>query len=322
MDPIYQGFELLTAYYKTVDLTPINVDILVPQNLTAGCYPTIARFHGGGFTSGSSLHTGFFPRWVLDLALSVGAIIISSNYRLLPESNAIDILEDLDDLWKWLTPNLNELLKLCAASGIEADLNRILTVGESAGGYLSVQFALDHAHEGVVATIAECAAFDIRAMAAAGGNQTTAINSSSIGVEKRSDCSNTPVIADPTLSRFGIISEIIQSGKMLDYFPDEVERVHPFDRVANGTRMPPTFLIHGLDDTVVPSAQSERFAQLLFEQNPDASVHLELQPGEHLMDVPLRLGHPWLTRGVELVESAWLGRAAVSGMSSSEGHSC
>lgn len=152
MDPIYQGFELLTAYYKTVDLTPINVDILVPQNLTAGCYPTIARFHGGGFvscisqfalvrrkinnylqTSGSSLHTGFFPRWVLDLALSVGAIIISSNYRLLPESNAIDILEDLDDLWKWLTPNLNELLKSCAASGIEADLNRILTVGESAG---------------------------------------------------------------------------------------------------------------------------------------------------------------------------------------------
>ncbi|KAK7729620.1 hypothetical protein SLS57_002108 [Botryosphaeria dothidea] len=230
------------------------------------------------------------------------AIIVTPNYRLLPESNAIDILEDMDDLWDWLTPGLDNLLGSSARPGIQADRTRIMTVGESAGGYLSMQFALDHAQEGVRAAIAECAALDIRAVAAAGAQQ----NASATTSGKRDDCSEPPVIADPSLSRFGMIDEIVQKGKLLDYFP-HVERVHPIDRVRNGTYVPPLFLIHGLNDTVVPPIQSERFAKEVLDQNPHAQVHLELQPGEHLMDVPLPLGHPWLTKGLELVKSAWLG---------------
>lgn len=84
-------------------------------------------------TSGSSLHPDFFPRWLLELSVTLAAIIVTPNYRLLPESNAIDILEDMDDLWDWLTPGLDNLLGSSARPGIQADRTRIMTVGESAG---------------------------------------------------------------------------------------------------------------------------------------------------------------------------------------------
>ncbi|EKG09138.1 hypothetical protein MPH_13860 [Macrophomina phaseolina MS6] len=140
-------------------------------------------------------------------------------------------------------------------------------------------------------------------MAALGGAQNF---SSSTNSQRPADSSNPPVIADSTLSRFGLINEIIEGGRLLDYFP-EIERVHPLERLNNGACMPPTFLIHGLDDRVVPCSQSEVFAKKILAQTPNANVHLELQPGDHLMDIPLQLGHPWLVKGIRLVTDAWLG---------------
>ncbi|PSN68279.1 alpha/beta-hydrolase [Corynespora cassiicola Philippines] len=302
MDDIFKDFNLLTAKYKHVDDTSIDVDVLVPKGLPKGEHPIIARFHGGAFTSGSSLHPAFFPRWVLGLAINQGAIIVTPNYRLLPESDAPDIMEDLDDLWIWLKSSLQGLLATSGSPDCKADLGRILTVGESAGGYLSVQFALDHASEGVRACIAECPSLDIRAVAA-GGNPDSA---NQIKKERKAkDNSVKPVISDPTLSRFHMINQLVEDGVFLDYFPN-IERVHPFDRVRNGWKMPATFMIHGINDTIVPHDHSVRFAEEVRRQDPSAKVHVELQPGEHLMDIPLDLDHPWLAKGVKLVTEAWL----------------
>ncbi|KAB2572690.1 putative carboxylesterase 15 [Lasiodiplodia theobromae] len=289
MNGTFESFDLLSATYKTVDNVLINVDVLAPKNLTAGLHPCIFRFHGGGFVSGSTLHPRFFPQWVLELSLIVGAIIVLPNYRLLPESNVPDMLADLDDFWIWTRNDLDSLLATASTTGLRADLSRILTVGESAGGYLSVQFAMNHVHEGVRACIAECAFLDATPV------NTTAFQPH-IGP---------PVIADPTLSRFNIIDTLIANGTFTDYFGNDPD-VYPIKRLEAGAKMPPTFLIHGLDDTVVPDSHSIRFAETVRKVDPSAKVHLELQPGEHLMDIPLRLGHAWLIRGVRLILEEWL----------------
>lgn len=102
---------------------------------------------------GDSLFQMFFPHWVLDLATIHNAIIVSPNYRLLPESTSPEIYTDLEDFWTWLhSPAFSSLLASTSISGsasvpVEADLNRILLAGDSAGGLLSIYTALAHPKE-------------------------------------------------------------------------------------------------------------------------------------------------------------------------------
>lgn len=77
----------------------------------------------------------------LELAISQSAIIISPDYRLLPEANGADILADVEAFWTWMRDDLPSI------AGQESwhsspNLSRIACVGESAGGWLAVQSSL------------------------------------------------------------------------------------------------------------------------------------------------------------------------------------
>jgi acetyl esterase/lipase len=92
---------------------------------------------------------------LLDLALAQSAIIVTPDYRLLPESTGLDILSDLAGFWSWIPQNLNsELEILFPGTGIQVDLRRLLVTGQSAGGYLAVQSALLQPDAGIKAVIA------------------------------------------------------------------------------------------------------------------------------------------------------------------------
>jgi acetyl esterase/lipase len=65
--------------------------------------------------------------------------MVLPHYRLLPESSAHDILEDLADLLRWLPTWLPPLV---AVEGITVDMTRTLLTGESAGGWCAVQAGL------------------------------------------------------------------------------------------------------------------------------------------------------------------------------------
>lgn len=67
-------------------------------------------------------------------------MIVTPDYRLIPESDAADVMEDAEDFWGWLH---GDLPSIAAARGWRAgpDLASVASVGESAGGYISVQSA-------------------------------------------------------------------------------------------------------------------------------------------------------------------------------------
>lgn len=48
--------------------------------------------------TGASLIPLFFANWILDLALLNGGIIVSADYRFIPEATGTDILIDTFDL--------------------------------------------------------------------------------------------------------------------------------------------------------------------------------------------------------------------------------
>lgn len=152
----YGQFEIVTATYKALHdgRTQIETSLLIPKSLvpTGQCTarPVIVRIHGGFLVdplitasckrinhvqvTGSSLYPPWFSDWILEYALAKGAIIISPDYRLLPEVSGREVLDDMDDFWRWFRAgNADLCLQSVAPMGTKLDYERVLVVGESAG---------------------------------------------------------------------------------------------------------------------------------------------------------------------------------------------
>lgn len=118
------------------------------------------RWHGGFLIAGARLYMPFFPQWLFDFSRTRGAVLVVPDYHLLPEASSLDILTDVADFWAWTQRDLPiELARL--APGYAVDLTRLGVVGESAGGYLSVQSALLHPEVGIKAVIASYPVLDV-----------------------------------------------------------------------------------------------------------------------------------------------------------------
>lgn len=83
--------------------------------------PAILYVHGGGFTVGSSEDTDYLTR---RLARDNGALVVSADYRLAPEYPFPTPLEDVVDVYRFLTTD---------AARLGGDASRITVAGDSAG---------------------------------------------------------------------------------------------------------------------------------------------------------------------------------------------
>ncbi|PYH97113.1 alpha/beta-hydrolase, partial [Aspergillus ellipticus CBS 707.79] len=133
--------------YKTVGDHGIRADIIIPQSDHTGKRPVIVHFHGGGFITGDALFWGWFPPYLNDIAKEHNAVIVSANYRMLPEVTSNDLFDDIEDLWTWLHSSTLKDLLSSLNTPTELDLERIITAGESAGGLISICLALAHPDE-------------------------------------------------------------------------------------------------------------------------------------------------------------------------------
>lgn len=78
-----------------------------------------------------------------DRVVTAGFIFISAEYRLIPPSTAHEIVEDVQDLFKFISSELNDQLRSVYPT-LEVDANRIAATGSSAGG-LCAYLAAIHA---------------------------------------------------------------------------------------------------------------------------------------------------------------------------------
>lgn len=78
---------------------------------------------------------------MLELAEKEGAIVIDPAYRLIPEVNGSDVLDDIEEFWTWVHMELPGAIK-SVYPDLSVNLERVAACGESAGGYLSLQSAL------------------------------------------------------------------------------------------------------------------------------------------------------------------------------------
>lgn len=208
--------------------------------------PTVLYIHGGGWTDGSKdgVTLGTLP------FLEEGMNIVNVNYRLASTALAPAAVEDCRCALRWIYSN---------ADKYGFDTNRILVVGESAGGHLALM-------TGILPPNSE---FD---------NQ----------------CAPRP--GEPSLKVAGILSysgptdvaDILQGPQQKQFavrwlgsLPDRLElahRVSPLTYVRPG--LPPIILVQSKEDVHVPYEQAVRMKKALDEAG-DPNQLLEFPGGVH-----------------------------------------
>lgn len=114
-----------TAYdYKTVDQLKIQADVYRHEDTVKR--PVIVWLHGGALIMGNRS----VPMQLRELAEQEGFVLVSLDYRLAPEAQLQEIIEDLHDGLQWVRKSGPELF--------HADALRMVVAGASAGGYLAL----------------------------------------------------------------------------------------------------------------------------------------------------------------------------------------
>ncbi|KAH6665227.1 Alpha/Beta hydrolase protein [Halenospora varia] len=304
----FSNFTILTTPYKTVLGHQITTDILIPSHMTnksssiptegSPLRPVLLRIHGGGLVGASSLFPDFFAPWHMELASRHSALIVSPNYRLLPESSVEEILSDIEDLWTWVQKDMMAFVEAQTKGSVSVDTSRIITAGDSAGGYLSLMLGLSHP------------------------DKIKAVTASYPMVDAKSrhfrESYEKPMFGLPQLPRSLIDDHLrrtaelmfayVQHGTFKDHFPLERREFFPLDRLEDGARFPRggVFLWHGKGDTVVPVEGSVKLKEKVTEVDPGLKFWLALEEGDHGFDAQSKIDDGWMAEGLKDLVKVWL----------------
>jgi len=244
-----------THIYKVAAGCEIKADVL--QDGVGKDRPALLWIHGGALISGSRKQTGT-P--LVGNLVKMGYVVVSIDYRLAPNTKLPQIIEDVEDAWRWMRKESKRL-------GI--DPARMATAGGSAGGYLTLMtgFCVEPRPRALVSY------FGYGEIDSAWYAEPDVFYRKQplVSKEEAWESVGKQVVSEPpngsNRGRFYLYCR--QQG----LWPNEVAGRDPhqepnwFDRynpIRNVTkRYPPTLLIHGTADTDVPYEQSKMMADKL-----------------------------------------------------------
>ena len=198
--------------------------------------------------------------------LDAGYAVVSIDYRLAPETKLPQIIEDLEDAFRWIRSEGPALFG--------ADTTRIAVMGSSAGGYLTLTsgFRVEPPPKVLVAFWGYG---DLVGEWYSTPSPHARHQRKTMTAEEAEALSSGPPVANAR-DRAGDGGAFYQYCRQTGLWPQlvsgfdphtESEKFDPFMPVVNvNGEYPPTLLIHGTDDTDVPYAQSTMMADRFEEQ--------------------------------------------------------
>ncbi|KAH8751350.1 Alpha/Beta hydrolase protein [Diaporthe sp. PMI_573] len=314
----FEDFHIIKKVYKTVNGHAIDLDILYPKTLSVPrpsdpASPVLLRFHGGGLVTGSSLFPLFFAPWLLQLVQRHSAVVVSPNYRLIPESTVQESVDDANDALQWVRQELARVM--LDEAGIRVDVDRIMTAGDSAGGYLSLQVGLSHPDE-IRAVTAAYPMVDMTSPYFTGqytkkvfiAPETPKETVSAHLREARPRETKAIISSDPLLERGTLMFGLIQHGLFGDLFPTHQRGLFPLFRIEDGARFPRGGVLvwHGKDDSVVPAEGSLKLREAVSKHDPDLNFRLAIREGEHGFDQTADIDDQWAAEALSGCLISWL----------------
>jgi acetyl esterase/lipase len=217
--------------YLTAGGIDVKLDVYQKRNVTTP-QPTLVYLHGGFWVAGNKEGAIFnLLPWI-----EMGWNVVNVEYRLGPVAQAPAALEDCLCALRFIaTP--------AQAMNYNIDVNRIVVMGESAGGHLALSLGMTPDSAGLDL---ECAGGPLPKVAAV-------LNW--FGVTDVADVIDGPNRANAAARWFGSMPNRMEIAK----------RVSPMTYVRNG--LPPIMTIHGDADRTVPYPQAVRLHEALAKTN-------------------------------------------------------
>lgn len=284
---LHQTLSLVRKTYgcKTRSGHSLEVDVIGGDPATLR--PCVMWIHGGGLIFGSRTMS---PRPFLAEALvDRGFVIASVDHPLAPEVKLAEIVDDIEDLWRWLHEEGSSLFG--------ADPLRVCAAGASAGAYLSL-IAGYKLHPKPRAVASLWGFGDITAPWEAEPSE----HYLKAPMVSRSDAlaslALTPVPTASGEDRSLFYLYCRQQGLWLPEvtgrtLPGDLAWLHQYCPLHHiDENFPPTMLVHGRDDSDVPATESDSLAATLQSKGVTHAYHsLEC------------VGHGFSGAPVELVQS-------------------
>jgi acetyl esterase/lipase len=305
--PAYSTYDFV---YKTVSNLDLKITFFLPETPSSSPQPVCLYFHGGGLFTGTRF--SWIPEWLKNDCLTRGYGLATAGYRLLPQVSGHEIVDDIVDAYTFVYTKANELLPSKAI-----DTDRIFVAGNSSGGYcaaivgaqasprpkavISVYGMVDIQSEWWNTPHPDDLIIEGRTRAPDYETRFVDVFESDI-VETEVEVYDDPEWLPSTkaeelqYNRRFMLDESIRKGNfgsilthepglsaMLakgEPVPKKHQRVCPFFGVDRD--YPPTAIIHGTDDTLVPLSASEGFEKVLKESN--VKYVFLTAPGEHGFD--------------------------------------
>ena len=248
-----------------------KLDVYLPEG-EDGPFPTILAIHGGGFSTGNKVTYYELANQFNEL----GYALVSIDYRLTPNFKYPAQVQDSFCALAWVHAN---------AATYRFDTERIIVMGESAGGYLAAML-------GTVDTpslyLEGCPNLLPRtdwirgAVVFYGNYDYTSIDGYTVGTIKT-------------------VEQPYWGAEFSEIPPDTLAEMSPMSWIDGSE--PPFLLIHGTSDSDIPSWMSEDFAFALEESG--AAVELLLLEAGHGFLGRQSLSSPTNVQSLETVQS-WL----------------
>lgn len=264
-----------THTYKTVGDLAIKADVYRHQNKQA--MPAAVWIHGGALIGG---HRSQIDDRVKRHMLDAGYTLFSLDYRLTPETKLPEIIQDLEDAFRWIRREGPRLFNI--------DATRMAVIGGSAGGYLTLTSGFRVQPRPTV-LLSLWGYGDLIGDWYSKPSTHPRHHQSKLTREEAYRQVSGPAISD-SRDRKGDGGAFYQYCRQTGTWPQAVsgwdpikvpERFSTFMPVKNvSARYPPTVMIHGTNDTDVPHEQSAMMAEQ-FKQHRVPHLLLSIPGGEH-----------------------------------------
>ncbi|KAM4066280.1 alpha/beta hydrolase fold domain-containing protein [Hirsutella rhossiliensis] len=318
MNEKFYGFNRRDLVYSCINGHELLATVLTPrmlENQPSSQRPILVHWHGGGFIARDRMYGPWWPKWSLELALSQNAIVISPDYRLAPEASGSEILADVAAFCNWMH---NELPLIARRDSwvVYPDITRVASLGESAGGYLAIQLAILSPKKGLRAVICISAPLHHESNLKHSIPQPRIILGTRPPPPRQAEAlirgymrSSTPGSirsqGDPT-EMWQLVLSIAQQAwlpRLLGLASNE--RLNLTLMLDELECMPPLWIIHSVQDSVVPVECSTEFVKAVEEKYPNLPVLLSLEQGDHGFDSSLGMAEHWIQEGCRFIRQFW-----------------